>query len=139
MHQAHLQRVALEVSFPILVSKLLVLWQEKKGRRREKNMTIGSHVLVLDFSMLSIQNLFTRNNWGILFASHIIQNPLLLKGSLLPKLCLSRPRDLLSAPSVALPLTASYPSGRDSLLPGGLYLCICSSLSEAWGRVSKQH
>jgi len=35
VHQAHLQRVALEVSFPILVSKLLVLWQERKGRGEE--------------------------------------------------------------------------------------------------------
>ena len=105
----------------------------------EKNMTIGSHTLVLDFSMSSIQNLFTRGNWSILFASYIMQNSLLLEGSLLPKPYLSRPRDLLSAPSIALPLTALCPSGRDSLLPGSLHLCTCSSLLEAWGRVSKQH
>ena len=55
------------------------------------------------------------------------------------KPCLLRPRDLLSAPPVALPLIASCSSSKDSLLPGSLHLCTCSSLSEAWGGVSKQH
>ena len=100
-------------------------------------MTIGSYALVLDFSMSSIQNLFTRGNWSILFASHIMQNSLLPEGPLLPKLCLLRPRDLLLAPSVALPLIASCSSSRDSLLPGSLHLCTCSSLLEAWDGVSK--
>ena len=94
----------------------------------ERDMTIDSHTLVLDSSISSIQNLFTKGNQGILFTSYIMQNPPLQESSLLWKLCLSKPRDLLSVPSVVLPSTALYLSSRDSPLPDSLHLCTCSSL-----------
>ena len=103
----------------------------------EEGMTIGLHILVLDSSMLSIQNLFIKGNWGALFTGHIMQNPPLPEGSLLWKLHLSKPRDLLSAPPVVLPLIVLCPSGGSNPLPDGLCLCTCSSLLEIQGRASR--
>ena len=51
---------------------------EKEGR----SITIGLYILVLDSSMLSIQNLFTKSNQNTLFADYIIQNPSLSESSL---------------------------------------------------------
>ena len=93
----------------------------------EEGATIGSHVLVLDSAMSSTQNLFTRDNWDILFASCIMQNPPLLKGSLLWKLRLLKPRNLLLVPSIVSLSTALCLSSRGSPLPDSLYLYTCSS------------
>ena len=89
----------------------------------ERGMTIGLHILVFDSFMSSIQNLFTKGNWGVLFTGYIMQNPPLPEGSLLWKLYLLKPRDLLLTPSVVLPLTVLCLSGRVVL-----YQMVCVSV-----------
>ena len=59
--------------------------------------------------------------------------------SFLPKLHLSKPRDLLSAPFITPMLAASCPFSRGSSSPGSLCLCTGSSLLGAWGESSEWH
>ena len=49
----------------------------------ERGVTIGLYILVFDSFMSSIQNLFTKGNWGVLFTGYIMQNLPLPEGSLL--------------------------------------------------------
>ena len=80
--------------------------------------------------MSNTQSLFTRSNQGTLFTSHTMQNSPLPKSSLLSKPHLSRPRDLLSVPSIAPLLTVLCLYGRGSPLLGSLYFYTSNSPSE---------
>jgi len=105
----------------------------------KKSTTIDLHVLVLDSSTSSIQNLFTRGNQGTLFAGCIMQNSPLLEDPLLWKLHFSKPKDLLSVSFIVLLSKALHLSDKGSPLLDGLHLYTYSSLSGAWDGTSRQH
>lgn len=71
-------------------------------------------MLVLLSSTTSILNIFRGSDWGVLFASHFIQNPPLPEALLSWKQNPSMLVDLLLVPSIALLSTASCPGGGGS-------------------------
>ena len=121
----HISNILIESCFGSLFSyfglQVMDIIAEEEG-----DIIIDLYVLVLNSSMSSTQNLFTRGNWSILFTSCIIQNPLLLKDSLLWKLHFLKPRDLLLVSPIVLLLTALCPSSKDSPLPDSLHLYTCN-------------
>jgi len=78
----HILRVLIESCFGSLFFHFSFWTTGLTVEKEKRSITIGLYVLVLDSSMLSMQNLFTESNQNILFADYIMQNPSLSKSSL---------------------------------------------------------